>query len=65
MNTKQYKMLGSTLRRIMDNVKITELQDELLGKMVAQYVTMLELDSESDALDRQNGKGEWWTYFLV
>jgi hypothetical protein len=58
MNTKQYKMLGSTLRRIMDNVKITELQDELLGKMIAQYVTMLELESESNVCDRQNGRGE-------
>ena len=58
MNTKQYKMLGSTLRRIMDNVKITELQDELLGKMIAQYVTMLELESESDARDKANGEEE-------
>jgi len=58
MNTKQYKMLGSTLRRIMDNVKTTEMQDELLGKMIVQYVTMLEIESERDARDIANGKGE-------
>jgi hypothetical protein len=58
MNTKQYKMLGSTLRRIMDNIKTTEMQDEILGKMIAQYVTMLELESESNVRDRQNGRGE-------
>ena len=58
MNTKRYKMLGSTLRRIMDTVKITELHDELLGKIIVQYVTMLELESERDARDMANGKGE-------
>lgn len=42
----------------MDNVKTTELQDELLGKMIAQYVTMLELEAERDARDKANGKGE-------
>jgi hypothetical protein len=51
-------MLGSTLRRIMDTVKITELHDELLGKIIVQYVTMLELESERDARDMANGKGE-------
>ena len=42
----------------MDNIKTTEMQDEILGKMIAQYVTMLELESESNVRDRQNGRGE-------
>jgi len=42
----------------MDTVKITELHDELLGKIIVQYVTMLELESERDARDMANGKGE-------
>jgi hypothetical protein len=58
MKTKHYQMLGSTLRRIMDNIKTTEMQDELLGKMIAQYVTMLEVEAERDARDTANGKGE-------
>ena len=46
------------MRRILDNVKTSELQDELLGKMIVQYVTMLELESERDARDIANGKGQ-------
>ena len=58
MEAKHYEMLGSNVRRIINSTRFTELNDELIGRMMVQYVEMVELEAERDARDQQNGKGE-------
>jgi hypothetical protein len=58
MEAKHYEMLGSNLRRIISSTRFTELNDELVGRMMVQYVEMVELEAERDARDQRNGKGE-------
>ena len=58
MDAKHYEMLGSNVRRIINSTRFTELNDELIGRMMVQYVNMIEQEAERDARDQQNGKGE-------
>ena len=58
MEAKHYEMLGSNVRRIINSTRFTELNDELIGRMMVQYVNMIEQEAERDARDQQNGKGE-------
>ena len=58
MEAKHYEMLGSNVRRIINSTRFTDLNDELIGRMMVQYVEMVELEAERDARDQQNGKGE-------
>ena len=58
MNDKHLEMLGSNVRRMMQSPRLAELNDNLIGLMVVQYVNILEQEAERDARDRANGKGE-------
>jgi hypothetical protein len=58
MEAKHYEMLGSNVRRIINSTRFTELNDELIGRMMVQYVEMVSQEAERDARDQQNGKGE-------
>ena len=56
MEARHFEMLGSNVRRIMDTTRFRELNDELMGRMIAQYVVMVHQEAERDARDKANGK---------
>lgn len=53
MNNKYYAMLGDAVRRERNG----QLSDVELGKVIMNYVKLLEREFERDARDQQNGKG--------
>ena len=58
MDPKHYAMLGSNIRRVIESTRFTDLNDEMVGRMLEQYVTMVQQEAERDARDKVNGKGE-------
>lgn len=54
MNNKHYEMLGDAVRRERNG----QLSDVELGKVIMNYVRLLQQEFERDARDTANGKGE-------
>ena len=54
MEIKHYEMLGDAVRRERNN----QLNSIELGKVIMNYVKLLEREFERDARDQQNGKGD-------
>lgn len=54
MLNKHYEMLGEAVRSAEREV----LSDLELGKLIAQYVEVLNKEAERDERDIYNGKGE-------
>lgn len=58
MEAKHYTLLGSNIRRVIESTRFGELSDELVGRMMVQYVEMVQQEAERDSRDKANGKGE-------
>ena len=56
MEAKHYEVLGSNIRRIIESTRFKDLNDEMVGRMIVQYVAMMHKESERDARDLANGK---------
>ena len=56
MEAKHYEVLGSNIRRIIESTRFKDLNDEMVGRMIVQYVAMMHKESERDARDWANGK---------
>lgn len=56
MEAKHYEVLGSNIRRIIESTRFKDLNDEMVGRMIVQYVAMMHKESERDARDSANGK---------
>lgn len=54
MEAKHYEVLGSNLRRIIESTRFKDLNDELIGRMLVQYVMMMEVEAERDARETRN-----------
>ena len=54
MQAKHYEVLGSNLRRIIESTRFKDLNDELIGRMLVQYVMMMEVEAERDAREIRN-----------
>ena len=54
MEAKHYQVLGSNLRRIIESTRFKDLNDELIGRMLVQYVMMMEVEAERDAREIRN-----------
>ena len=56
MEAKHYEVLGSNIRRIIESTRFKDLNDEMVGRMIVQYVAMMHQEAERDARDSANGK---------
>ena len=57
MEAKHYEVLGSNIRRIIESTRFKDLNDELIGRMMVQYVELMEAESMRDARETVN-KGQ-------
>ena len=57
MEAKHYEVLGSNIRRIIESTRFKDLNDELIGRMMVQYVEMMAKEAERDARETVN-KGQ-------
>ena len=54
MEAKHYGMLGANIRRIIESTRFKDLNDELIGRMIEQYVNLMEAEAERDARETRN-----------
>ena len=54
MEAKHYEMLGSAVRRGAQDERVARLSDVELGKLVVQYVLMIQGEADRDARERVN-----------
>ena len=54
MEAKHYEVLGANIRRIIESTRFKDLNDELMGRMLVQYVNMMEEEAQRDARETRN-----------
>ena len=54
MEAKHYEVLGANIRRIIESTRFKDLNDELMGRMLVQYVAMMEEEAQRDARETRN-----------
>ncbi len=58
MEAKHFEVLGAAVRQLMEQERIKQASDEVVGRMIVQYVDLMHMEASRDMRDRANGKGE-------
>ena len=58
MEAKHFELLGAAVRQLLEQKRFKQASDEVVGKIIVQYVDLMHMEAERDMRDRVNGKGE-------